>query len=311
MKLCTTILIMILLFSISAFATDFPLPSNNISFYYEQFPDLYINQPYLSSPAVVEIQEALKTTGFYQGNCSGSYDESTAAAVKEFQKKLGLAVDGVVRYHIWLKLADELEHTVIKNTLPPPSGKVDIIIDTFRRKLIILNDNMPYAQFAIAIGKAETPSPIGNWKVVGKALNWGTGFGTRWMGLNVPWGIYGIHGTNKPWSIGSMASHGCFRMWNRDVETIYPWIKVGTTVTVIGNPFGYMAGGIQKLKVGSTGEAVKYVQQKLKNRGFYVGNPDALFGPATERAVKLLQKKYNLQTTGQIGNQEYDILGLW
>jgi peptidoglycan hydrolase-like protein with peptidoglycan-binding domain len=296
---------------ISAFAADIPFPSSNLSLYTEQFPDLYIMQPYLNGPAITEIQEALKIIGFYQGNCNGIYDETTAEAVAQFQKNLGLAIDGVVRYHIWLKLADELEQTVNKNTIPPPTGKVDIIIDTFRRKLIILNDYLPYAQFAIAIGKTKTPSPIGNWKIINKAVNWGTGFGTRWMGINVPWGIYGIHGTNKPWSIGSLASHGCFRMWNRDVEIIYPWIKIGTSVTVVGNPFGYMAGGMQKLKLGDHGEAVKYVQQKLKNRGFYEGNPDCLFGPATQKAVKLLQKKYNLKITGQIGNQEYQILGLW
>ena len=48
-------------------------------------------------------------------------------------------------------------------------------------------------------------------------MNWGGGFGTRWLGLNVPWGIYGIHGTNQPWSIGTQASAGCIRMFNRHV----------------------------------------------------------------------------------------------
>ena len=168
----------------------------------------------------------------------------------------------------------------------------------------MLNDYLPYAQFPIAIGKAETPSPVGNWKIINKAVNWGTGFGTRWMGLNVPWGVYGIHGTNKPWSIGSMASHGCFRMWNKDVETIYPWIKPGTPVTVVGNPFGYMSGGLQRLHAGEKCSAVIFVQDKLKRLGFYKGNPDGLFGPATEKAVLQFQKQYGLTQTGQIGYEE-------
>lgn len=278
----------------------------------EQFPDLYYTGANNYSPAVEEIQAALKLCGHFEGACNGIYNETTVAAVKSFQSEQGLAVDGVVRYHVWLKLAAKIEqHAEANKNTPPPAGLVEVVIDTFRRKLIVFNDYKPYAQFPIAIGKAETPSPIGNWKVINKAINWGTGFGTRWIGLNVPWGVYGIHGTNKPWSIGSMASHGCFRMWNRDVEKIYTWIKHGTTVTVIGNPFGYMAGGIQTLNVGDSSAAVKHVQQRLKNRGFYKGTPDGLFGPATEKAVKLLQKRYNLETSGQVGIKEYQALGVW
>jgi len=54
------------------------------------------------------------------------------------------------------------------------------------------------------------------------------------MGLNVPWGIYGIHGTNKPWTIGQFASHGCIRMRNKDVEELFEWIPVGTNVLIEG-----------------------------------------------------------------------------
>ncbi len=43
----------------------------------------------------------------------------------------------------------------------------------------------------------------------------------RWIGLNVPWGVSGIHGTNMPGTIGSEASHGCIRMLDKDVEEHY------------------------------------------------------------------------------------------
>ena len=39
-----------------------------------------------------------------------------------------------------------------------------------------------------------------------------------WLGgLNIPNGIYGIHGTNNPSSIGRKVSHGCIRMYNNDI----------------------------------------------------------------------------------------------
>ena len=52
------------------------------------------------------------------------------------------------------------------------------------------------------------------------------------MQLNVPWGIYGIHGTDKPWSIGQAVSHGCVRMYNQDAEELYGKVPVGTPVRI-------------------------------------------------------------------------------
>ncbi|HHW43236.1 MAG TPA: L,D-transpeptidase, partial [Desulfotomaculum sp.] len=121
----------------------------------------------------------------------------------------------------------------------PPAGEISILIDTTRRTLTVLANGEPYRQYPVAVGKHETPTPLGNYRVKRKAMHWGTGFGSRWLGLDVPWGLYGIHGTNKPWAIGSYASHGCIRMHNRDVEEMYPWIPVGAPVIIIGNPFTY------------------------------------------------------------------------
>lgn len=283
----------------------------NCSCQEDEFPRLELHQPFIENSSVLEIQEALYFAGFFLDTPTGRYDEKTAQAVRLFQREKGLAEDGIVRYHVWLKLAKHLEEmAAAKAKIPAPEGQVSIVLDTFRRKILILSDNKLHAQFPIAIGKAETPSPIGNWKVINKAVNWGSGFGTRWMGLNVPWGVYGIHGTNKPWSIGSMASKGCFRMWNKDVETIYPWIKPGTQVTVIGNPFGYMYGGMKPARPGEMGSDVIYLQEKLKRLGFYKGPVDGLYGPGTEKAVKAMQKHFGLKVTGEMTLSDYAFLGI-
>ncbi len=51
--------------------------------------------------------------------------------------------------------------------------------------------------------------------------------------LNLGWGMYRIHGTNSPNSIGSAASAGCFRMRNADVEDLYERVHVGARVVVL------------------------------------------------------------------------------
>ena len=36
-------------------------------------------------------------------------------------------------------------------------------------------------------------------------------------------GEYAIHGTNNPGSIGGFVSHGCIRMYNRDIASSIAW----------------------------------------------------------------------------------------
>lgn len=43
---------------------------------------------------------------------------------------------------------------------------------------------------------------------------------------------YRIHGTDAPWTIGTAASSGCIRMYNKDVKDLYPRVPVGTKVKV-------------------------------------------------------------------------------
>ena len=43
---------------------------------------------------------------------------------------------------------------------------------------------------------------------------------------------YALHGTNVPTSIGHSVSHGCVRLRNEDIETLYRMIPVGTAVYI-------------------------------------------------------------------------------
>ena len=54
--------------------------------------------------------------------------------------------------------------------------------------------------------------------------------GGYWLGLT---NGYGIHGNNKPASIGSPESNGCIRMHNQDVALLVQLIQVGTPVEIL------------------------------------------------------------------------------
>ncbi len=64
------------------------------------------------------------------------------------------------------------------------------------------------------------------------------------------------------------------------------------------------------LKQGSQGQAVKDVQQKLKQWGYYNGSVDGIFGAATKKAVIYFQQKNGLSADGVVGDNTLKALGL-
>jgi L,D-transpeptidase ErfK/SrfK len=114
-----------------------------------------------------------------------------------------------------------------------------IIISILDRKLVLMNGDRIVRIYDVAVGKASTPSPEGEFRIINRIPNpaWyspgkGNPLGTRWMGLSARG--YGIHGTNAPKSIGKAASHGCIRMRAADLEELFDLVSVGVVVEIHG-----------------------------------------------------------------------------
>jgi lipoprotein-anchoring transpeptidase ErfK/SrfK len=133
----------------------------------------------------------------------------------------------------------------VADTMKANAEKRVIVVRLEDRKLALVEDGQVMKVYAVAIGKASTPSPVGTFTIQrrvknpvyqhdGKTVQPGPAnpVGTRWMGLNLKG--YGIHGTNEPKSIGKAASHGCIRMGKKDLEEIYEMVRVGDEVELIG-----------------------------------------------------------------------------
>jgi len=272
--------------------------------------ELIPSDPTARGQNVERLQIILKDVKCYDGPVNGVYDPYTVAAVKKFQAEQGFKTDGVVNEATWVALDKEHSIATGSKETEAPSGEVSILIDTVQRKLTILSNGEPFKQYPVAVGKHETPTPLGNFKVLRRARNWGTGFGTRWIGLTVPWGIYGIHGTNKPDSIGSFASHGCIRMNNHNVEEIYPWVKAGDRVVIVGNPYRYQPGQFRVMRRDARGGDVTEVQLRLQRLGFYDGPIDGIWGGGMERAVVKFREKKGLRYDNCVDAEVYRLLGL-
>lgn len=271
--------------------------------------ELMLTDPPMRGEDVWELKIRLVQLGFFEGPTDNVYDLATERAVREFQKAEGLTPDGVVTQAVWEALGRGVEtEAEPADRTKRPTGELFIVIDLDRRTLTLYSDGKPYKTYPVAVGKWETPSPVGEWRVVHKATNWGGGFGPRWLGLDVPWGIYGIHGTNKPWSIGQAASGGCLRMPNEYVIELWDWVPEDTRVFIVGEV--PRPEFILPQRFGSIGQDVVYTQLALRERGFDPGPADGRFGPQTERAVKDLQVFYGLPDTGVVTQDIYYLLGL-
>lgn len=186
-----------------------------------------------------------------------------------------------------------------------------ILIEVDKKQLSVIDSktNKTIKNYIVATGKSDFLTPLGTFRIVEKA-RWGEGFGSRWLGLNVPWGKYGIHGTNNPGSIGYNASAGCVRMRNKDVEELYDLVEQNTTVTIINGDYGPFAHGFRSLRPGDRGADVLEVQKRLKVKGYYTDSLDGIYGEGMKRSLIEYLKKNDIPLTDTIGDELYKKLDI-
>lgn len=128
-------------------------------------------------------------------------------------------------------------------------------------------ERVPVLTWPIGIGAEEAPSPVGPFTVKSKDEN------PTWVvpasiqrtmehpravvppGPDNPLGdyrirlsidVYAIHGTNDPWTVGRLTTHGCIRLYPEDIETLYPLVEAGTPGEIVYQPvkFGQAKGRV-------------------------------------------------------------------
>jgi len=131
----------------------------------------------------------------------------------------------------------------------------------------LVGERVPVLTWPIGIGAEEAPSPVGAFKVKSKDEN------PTWVvpaniqremdhpvavvppGPDNPLGayrirlsidVYAIHGTNDPWTVGRLTTHGCIRLYPEDIEALYPLVDAGTPGEIVYQPvkFGESKGRI-------------------------------------------------------------------
>ena len=158
--------------------------------------------------------------------------------------------------------------------IPPRSSYRGLVINIPEMRLYLFPKNAKPGEavtvktYAIGIGTEETPSPDGPFHVTAKDKNptWivpdsiyqkmdppkrrvvppgpDNPLGAYRMRLSK--GLYSIHGTDTPWSIGRLTTHGCIRLYPEDIGELYADVPVGTFGELVYQPikFGERDGQI-------------------------------------------------------------------
>lgn len=87
-----------------------------------------------------------------------------------------------------------------------------------------------------------------------------------------------------------------------------PTSDVSSALMVTIDPNNTPTPTIMLLKVGTKGDEVKRLQERLKQLGYYTGEVDGQYGQGTADAVKLFQNQHNLLSDGIAGENTRSIL---
>lgn len=139
---------------------------------------------------------------------------------------------------------------------PWPDPALRVIVDRDARRLYLRIDEHQVRSYPVAVGSARTPTPLQTFTVenIHHRPTWyppptvRRDYARRGDPLpaTVPPGpanplgdIYvqlqdriGIHGTNRPASIGEAASYGCIRMHNADIAELSAALQIGDRVKI-------------------------------------------------------------------------------
>lgn len=217
---------------------------------------------------VKTLQRRLQELGYYTGKIDGDYGSGTLNAVKAFQKKAGLSKTGVADNDTQLLLYAATAPAAKATVAPTPAPAATVTPAP--------SNGYPYTTYTTASVNMREKASINSSRITT---------------------------VSKGATVTVKQDAGDFVQVSYNGKTGY------LMKDYVHIPAQYLSGNTLKedvqaqqdyitLQQGSTGTAVKALQEALQELGFYSGTVDASFGPGTVSALKTFQKKNNLRQDG-------------
>ncbi|MEH1820323.1 MAG: peptidoglycan-binding protein [Nostoc sp.] len=242
-------------------------------------------------PSVRNLQQKLKTAGFYQASVSQVYDVSTQEAVRRFQKAAGLPVDGIVGASTLQKLESwqAKKSTVVATT---QTKKTTAVSEQAKKP----STTSSASSASSATSKRRNP----NYLAKGDE-------GEDVRALQERLRVAGFYYGNATGIFGPITEESVKRFqdsYKLSVDGIagpatlrkLPGVGIGD-----GEEAPKKVVNRDKLRVGDRGEPVRILQEQLIQAGYLEGEPNGYYGPFTADAVKRFQAANFLTASGVAG----------
>lgn len=95
----------------------------------------------IENPTPVQIQEALKGAGYYEGKIDGSIGPKTKRAIEKFQTDNGLKADGKVGPRTWAKLGVHLAVNAASTDITSSAPITEPIVNSENMDLTVTNES--------------------------------------------------------------------------------------------------------------------------------------------------------------------------
>lgn len=143
----------------------------------------------------------------------------------------------------------------------PLPGDPYIIVNKQTNQLAYFHEEQLKFTHAVATGKSTELTPEGEFTIIVKAINPyyrkkdiqggapNNPLGTRWIGFDAEetdGRTYGVHGTNRPNSIGGYVTQGCIRLPNELVEELFDQLPIGTKIWIVNTDKSFEEMGREK-----------------------------------------------------------------
>ncbi|MEH2329004.1 peptidoglycan-binding domain-containing protein [Nostoc sp.] len=238
-------------------------------------------------PSVRNLQQKLKTAGFYQASVTQVYDVSTQEAVQRFQKAAGLPVDGIVGASTLQKLES---WQAKKSTTVATQAKKTTAVSAQAKK--------PSTTSSASSATSKRRNP--NYLAKGDE-------GEDVRALQERLRVAGFYYGNATGIFGPITEESVKRFqdsYKLSVDGIagpatlskLPGVGMGD-----GEEAPKKVVNRDKLRVGDRGEPVRIVQEQLIQAGYLEGEPNGYYGPYTADAVRRFQAANFLTASGVAG----------
>ena len=279
---------------------------------------------------VKDLQTKLKKLGYYDAYVDGDYGDTTAAAVKAFQKKYNLTADGIAGKETLKKLDSVYENansakdddslrmgdsgSAVKNLqtklkkLGYYNGTVDstfgsgtyAAVRAFQQKNGLTADGVAGSE---TLKKLDSAYKNADSDKDDDSLRKGA-TGSAVKDLQTKLKKLGFYNAYVDGSYGD-TTVAAVKAFQKKYNLTADGVAGSETLKKLDS--AYKNADSDKdddsLRKGATGSAVKNLQTKLKKLGFYNASIDGDYGDTTVAAVKAFQKKYNLTADGVAGSE--------